>query len=196
MGIRALRAESGEAAIRCLQDQPVDPIISDVRMPGPVDGIGLYRWVVANQPHLASRFLFTSGDLVSMNLDQLFADTVVPRVQKPYRFTLSAAPVYNRHHIPQIVTIATNPAITGIGPWTFLHGDLVEPPVPQHKARPMNHAVALGDGDLARADVCLVGRVRRIRDHVGQRHPEIAVGPGFPGRLVGFRGVDPGGVRG
>lgn len=33
--------------------------------------------------------------------------------------TLSAASVYNAHAIPQIVTIATNPAITGIGPWTY-----------------------------------------------------------------------------
>lgn len=33
--------------------------------------------------------------------------------------TLSTAPIYNRAGIPQIVTIATNPAITNIGPWTY-----------------------------------------------------------------------------
>lgn len=33
--------------------------------------------------------------------------------------TLSAAAVYNAHQLPQIVTIATNPAITGIGQWTY-----------------------------------------------------------------------------
>jgi branched-chain amino acid transport system substrate-binding protein len=33
--------------------------------------------------------------------------------------TLAAAAVYNRLHVPQIVTIATNPAITGIGEWTY-----------------------------------------------------------------------------
>jgi len=33
--------------------------------------------------------------------------------------TLSAAAFYNQHHIPQIVTIATNPAITNIGSWTY-----------------------------------------------------------------------------
>lgn len=33
--------------------------------------------------------------------------------------TLSAAAVYNRQRIPQIVTIATNPAITNIGDWTY-----------------------------------------------------------------------------
>lgn len=33
--------------------------------------------------------------------------------------TLSAASSYNANGVPQIVTIATNPAITGIGPWTY-----------------------------------------------------------------------------
>jgi branched-chain amino acid transport system substrate-binding protein len=33
--------------------------------------------------------------------------------------TLTAAPTYNRAGIPQIVTIATNPAITNIGSWTY-----------------------------------------------------------------------------
>src|SRR6185436_14044017 len=33
--------------------------------------------------------------------------------------TLSAASFYNQQGIPQIVTIATNPAITNIGDWTF-----------------------------------------------------------------------------
>ncbi|MDO8836080.1 MAG: ABC transporter substrate-binding protein, partial [Vicinamibacterales bacterium] len=33
--------------------------------------------------------------------------------------TLAAAAVYNAHQLPQIVTIATNPAITGIGQWTY-----------------------------------------------------------------------------
>lgn len=33
--------------------------------------------------------------------------------------TLSAASFYNQHQIPQIVTIATNPAITNIGDWTY-----------------------------------------------------------------------------
>ncbi len=33
--------------------------------------------------------------------------------------TLTAAPSYNRDAIPQIVAIASSPAITGIGPWTY-----------------------------------------------------------------------------
>jgi branched-chain amino acid transport system substrate-binding protein len=33
--------------------------------------------------------------------------------------TLSAAAIYNQNRVPQIVTIATNPAITNIGTWTY-----------------------------------------------------------------------------
>lgn len=33
--------------------------------------------------------------------------------------TLSAAALYNKYRVPQIVTIATNPAITNIGTWTY-----------------------------------------------------------------------------
>jgi branched-chain amino acid transport system substrate-binding protein len=33
--------------------------------------------------------------------------------------TLSAAAIYNQQKVPQIVTIATNPAITNIGDWTY-----------------------------------------------------------------------------
>ena len=33
--------------------------------------------------------------------------------------TLSAAALYNRSGLPHLVTIATNPAITNIGPWTY-----------------------------------------------------------------------------
>lgn len=33
--------------------------------------------------------------------------------------TLSAAAIYNQQRVPQIVTIATNPAITNIGSWTY-----------------------------------------------------------------------------
>lgn len=33
--------------------------------------------------------------------------------------TLTSAAIYNRRQVPQLVTIATNPAITDVGPWTY-----------------------------------------------------------------------------
>jgi len=86
MGITATGVASGDEAVRFLQEHPVDIIISDVRMPGTVDGIHLYNWVRNNRPQLLKRFLFVSGDLVGMNTGQFFLQSSVPRIQKPFKF--------------------------------------------------------------------------------------------------------------
>jgi signal transduction histidine kinase/CheY-like chemotaxis protein len=86
MDIRATAVSTGEEAIRFLQDHRADVVISDVRMPGSVDGVGLYEWVRANRPELAERFVFVSGDLVGLNLSEFFQRTQVPSIAKPFRF--------------------------------------------------------------------------------------------------------------
>ncbi len=87
LGIQATGAATGAEGIRHLEAHDVDLIISDVRMPGAVDGVQLYEWVRLNRPHLARRFLFASGDLVGLNLGDFFQRTPVPRVEKPFRFS-------------------------------------------------------------------------------------------------------------
>ena len=86
MGIAAVTASTGQAAIRYLSDQPVDIIVSDVRMPGPVDGVKLFEWVVEHRPHLASRFILVSGDLLGMNTDGFTREHAVRTIGKPFRF--------------------------------------------------------------------------------------------------------------
>jgi signal transduction histidine kinase/CheY-like chemotaxis protein len=86
MGINATGAHSGEEAIRLIDDRKFDLIIADVRMPGDVDGIQLYDWCLEHRPELAERFLFVSGDLIGLNTVSLFSDTLVPRLQKPFKF--------------------------------------------------------------------------------------------------------------
>lgn len=86
MGISAAAVPTGEAGIRYLERHEVDAVISDVRMPGSVDGVQLYRWVQRNRPALADRFVFASGDIVGLNLDEVFAEIPVRRIQKPFRF--------------------------------------------------------------------------------------------------------------
>lgn len=87
MGITGVGAASGEEGMRYLQSHHVDVVISDVRMPGPVDGAQLYEWVRQHQPDLARTFVFASGDLASLNLGEFFQNTPVPRVEKPFRFS-------------------------------------------------------------------------------------------------------------
>lgn len=86
MGMHAIKAATGEEAIRCLQEQTVSIVISDVRMPGSVDGLQLYEWVVKHRPELQKRFLFVSGDMVGLNLEELFLDSTVASIQKPFTF--------------------------------------------------------------------------------------------------------------
>jgi signal transduction histidine kinase len=86
LGIAAHGVNSGAEAITHLQQNKVDIIISDVRMPGAVDGIQLYEWVGRNRPELSNRFLFVSGDMIGMNVGEFFLKCTAARIQKPFEW--------------------------------------------------------------------------------------------------------------
>lgn len=58
LGARVTRADSADAAVR-LDLSEVDAVLSDVMMPGELDGIGLARWLSAHHPQLP--VVLTSG---------------------------------------------------------------------------------------------------------------------------------------
>jgi two-component system NtrC family sensor kinase len=84
IGITADGVNSGAEAILFLQANRVDMVISDVRMPGTVDGIQLYQWIERNRPELVKRFLFVSGDMIGMNIGEFFLKCTASRIQKPF----------------------------------------------------------------------------------------------------------------
>lgn len=84
LGVEAHGAHSGAEAILYLQSNQVDLVISDVRMPGTVDGIQLYEWVGRNRPNLLQQFLFVSGDMIGINVSEFFLKSTAPRIQKPF----------------------------------------------------------------------------------------------------------------
>lgn len=86
MGMYGVGVSTGEAAVRYLEDHKVDVVISDVRMPGPIDGIQLFHWVRKNRPELLHRFLLTSGALIEADDSLHSVDASVPRIRKPFRF--------------------------------------------------------------------------------------------------------------
>jgi len=53
-GYRVLEAASGEEALRLLQrdDARVDVVLTDVEMPGQMDGFALAQWVRRERPHV------------------------------------------------------------------------------------------------------------------------------------------------
>ena len=63
LGAQVLLASSGAEARDILTREEVDVVISDVRMPGEMDGVDLFRWVRREREALSSRFLFVTGDL-------------------------------------------------------------------------------------------------------------------------------------
>jgi CheY-like chemotaxis protein len=77
-------AANGAAAMRILKrDQSFDLIICDVMMPE-VSGIDLHRWLVKEHEHLASPFIFITGDaFIPADLDYL-AQVDNPCLIKPF----------------------------------------------------------------------------------------------------------------
>ena len=79
-----LTASTGTEAIRVLETEPVDLVVSDVKMPGG-SGLELFRWVETNRPGLVDRFLFVTGDVGDPEIAS-FAETEPERfVRKPFQ---------------------------------------------------------------------------------------------------------------
>lgn len=70
-------------AMACLAETDYKLIICDIRMPG-LSGPELYRRVLARTPDLARRFLFVTGDTVSLGTQEFLDEMSVPYLCKPF----------------------------------------------------------------------------------------------------------------
>jgi two-component system NtrC family sensor kinase len=73
----------GHEALETLNQQHYDLIICDVHMPR-LEGPELYERLSATHPHLLSRFLFITGDMLSPEIVDFFQQTDVPYLTKPF----------------------------------------------------------------------------------------------------------------
>ncbi|HXT78478.1 MAG TPA: response regulator [Acetobacteraceae bacterium] len=79
-GFRVLEAADAPGAIEVLEaDGSIDLVFSDVRMPGPMDGRGLARWV--REHHPTTPVLLTTGYSGHGNYDR---GDVTRVIEKPY----------------------------------------------------------------------------------------------------------------
>jgi C4-dicarboxylate-specific signal transduction histidine kinase/CheY-like chemotaxis protein len=62
-GLQVMVAPDGAEAWRIVQSEELDLVITDIRMPGGVDGVELYRRILCWRPELAERVLFATGDV-------------------------------------------------------------------------------------------------------------------------------------
>ena len=83
VGHRVSVAHSGAEALERLQAESFDVVLCDVRMPG-MDGIALYRRMLRDRPRQAQRFVFFTGDTVSLETTRVLGETGRPTLQKPF----------------------------------------------------------------------------------------------------------------
>ncbi len=77
------QAENGQVALKKIEQNQYDLIISDLRMPI-LDGPGLYAAVCKHHPNYVSRMMFVTGDTLSENVRDFLSKNDVMVLDKPY----------------------------------------------------------------------------------------------------------------
>ena len=70
-------------AIEQLQTASFDLVVSDIRMPG-LTGIQLFDWIRTNQPQMAKRVIFTTGDSFDPETRAFLEGAHAPHLGKPF----------------------------------------------------------------------------------------------------------------
>jgi two-component system NtrC family sensor kinase len=77
-------AYTGEEAYALAGSNDFDLIISDIRMPGPMDGQRLYHDVKERDPEMADRFVFISGDVMEKQTAEFLSESGRAYLLKPF----------------------------------------------------------------------------------------------------------------
>jgi CheY-like chemotaxis protein len=77
-------AEDGMAALKLLEQQSYDLVVSDLRMPQ-VDGPKLYQETRRRRPDTAPHFIFITGEDEAPGYRTFLADSKAPVVTKPFK---------------------------------------------------------------------------------------------------------------
>jgi CheY-like chemotaxis protein len=84
-GYTVVQASSGVEGIRKLQTGSFAGVISDIRMPGSINGADVHDWIRKNRPDLSGRIILISGDTANSETQSLLASTPTPCLEKPFR---------------------------------------------------------------------------------------------------------------
>jgi CheY-like chemotaxis protein len=84
-GYSVVQANSGADGLQQLEQGSFGGVISDIRMPGAVNGAEIHAWIQANRPALRSRIILISGDTANSETQALLANSGTPCIEKPFR---------------------------------------------------------------------------------------------------------------
>lgn len=83
-GHEVTMAASGREGLAALEERSYDVILCDMRMPI-LDGSGFYHELERRHPHLVSRIIFLTGDILSPEAQAFFAQVDRPYLAKPFK---------------------------------------------------------------------------------------------------------------
>ncbi len=84
-GYSVVQANSGTDGLQQLEHGSFGGVISDIRMPGAVNGAEIHAWIQSNRPALRSRIILISGDTANSETQELLANSGTPCIEKPFR---------------------------------------------------------------------------------------------------------------
>lgn len=84
-GYAVVNASSGEEGLERLANGRYAGVISDIRMPGAVNGADVHEWIQKNRPELKSRVILISGDTANSDTQAFLAKSGTPCIEKPFR---------------------------------------------------------------------------------------------------------------
>ena len=84
-GYTVAHALSGAEGIKQLGEGSYAGVISDIRMPGAVNGADVHSWIQKNRPELGAKIILISGDTANSETQALLARSGTPCIEKPFR---------------------------------------------------------------------------------------------------------------
>ena len=84
-GYAVVSASSGAEGLARLTESSFAGVISDIRMPGAVNGAEVHDWIRAHRPELQRRIILISGDTANSKTQALLANSGIPCIEKPFR---------------------------------------------------------------------------------------------------------------
>jgi CheY-like chemotaxis protein len=84
-GYAVANAASGAEGLEMLTAGKYSGVISDIRMPGAVNGAEVHAWIQKNRPELCARIILISGDTANSETQAFLAQSGTPCIEKPFR---------------------------------------------------------------------------------------------------------------